>query len=180
LNRIPFVIDNVAVKLADVLNDLLAGQQQPQLDIATAYFSVRGFELVRATLPGVRHFRLLLGDNPQDAAAIGAQPNARAYLRNELNAEPLTAATQRLVEELIRFLRRDAVEVRLYLGHRPETEGRHAFLHAKSIPGCKDRLPAGFSSTSPPRTPTAGACISGAITMCCAARSLTTATRSCN
>jgi hypothetical protein len=62
LNRIPFVIDNVAVKLADVLNDLLAGQQQPQLDIATAYFSVRGFELVRATLPGVRHLRLLLGD----------------------------------------------------------------------------------------------------------------------
>ncbi|MBP8293327.1 MAG: hypothetical protein KAX65_11175, partial [Caldilineaceae bacterium] len=46
-------------------------------------------------------------------------------------AEPLTAATQRLVEELIRFLRRDAVEVRLYLGHPPETAGRHAFLHAK-------------------------------------------------
>ena len=109
----------------------MAGQQQPQLDIATAYFSVRGFELVRATLPGVRHFRLLLGDNPQDAAAIGAQPNSRAYLRNELNAEPLTAATQRLVEELIRFLRRDAVEVRLYLGHAPTAEGRHAFLHAK-------------------------------------------------
>ena len=78
MNRIPYVIDNLTFKLADVLNELLAGQQQPQLDIATAYFSVRGFELVRATLPGVRHCRLLLGDNPQDVAAVGAQPNSRA------------------------------------------------------------------------------------------------------
>ena len=131
MNRIPYVIDNIAVKLADVLNDLLAGQPQPQMDIATAYFSVRGFELVRTTLPGVRHFRLLLGDNPQDASAVGLQPNSRTYLRNELNAEPLTAATQRLVEELIRFLRRDAVEVRLYLGHEPAVPGRRTFLHAK-------------------------------------------------
>lgn len=110
----------------------MAGQQQPQLDIATAYFSVRGFELVRATLPGVRHFRLLLGDDPQDAGAIGLSRRTRGtYLRNELNAEPLTAATQRLVEELIRFLRREEVDVRLYLGFTPETPGRRTFLHAK-------------------------------------------------
>jgi hypothetical protein len=66
--RIPYVIDNVEHRLADVLNGLLAEQPGRELDIATAYFSVRGFEQVRETLPGVRHFRLLLGDQPADGA----------------------------------------------------------------------------------------------------------------
>ncbi len=131
MNRIPYVIDTITVKLVDVLNELLAGQPQPQFDIATAYFSVRGYEFLRGTLPGVRHLRLLIGDNSQDADAAGLQPNARAYLRNKLNVEPLMAAIQQLVEELIRFLRRDAVKVRRYLGHAPATPGRHTFLHAK-------------------------------------------------
>jgi phosphatidylserine/phosphatidylglycerophosphate/cardiolipin synthase-like enzyme len=114
-----------------VLNKLLVAEQQPQLDIATAYFSIRGYELVRATLPGVRRLRLLLGDNPQDGSAVGLRPDSRAYLRNELNAEPLTQATQALVEELIRFLRRRDVEVRLYLGHDLAAARRRTFLHAK-------------------------------------------------
>lgn len=71
MERIPYVIDNIAISLAEVLNQLLAAEAQPQVDIATAYFSIRGYELVRATLPGVRRLRLLLGDNPQDAAAVG-------------------------------------------------------------------------------------------------------------
>ncbi len=98
--RIPYVIDNVEHRLADVLNDLLAEQPGRELDIATADFSVRGFEQVRETLPGVRHFRLLLGDQPTDGVEVGLRPISAAYLRGELNAEPLNAATQRLVEEL--------------------------------------------------------------------------------
>jgi hypothetical protein len=108
-----------------------SAQQQPQVDIATAYFSVRGYELLRETLPSVRHFRLLIGDSPQDADAVGLRTDSRAYLRNELNAEPLAEATQRLVEEIIRFLRRDDVKVQLYLGHDAATSGRRNFLHAK-------------------------------------------------
>lgn len=131
MERIPYVIDNIAISLAEVLNQLLAAEAQPQVDIATAYFSIRGYELLRATLPGVRRLRLLLGDNPQDGGAVGLRPDARAYLRNELNAEPLTQATQALVEELIRFLRRRDVEVRLYLGHDPAAARRRIFLHAK-------------------------------------------------
>jgi hypothetical protein len=58
--RIPYVIDNIEYCLADVLNYLLQRQPGQQVDVATAYFSVRGFEQVRETLPGVRRFRLLL------------------------------------------------------------------------------------------------------------------------
>jgi superfamily II DNA or RNA helicase len=129
--RIPYVIDNIEIRLADVLNDLLQREQGQQVDIATAYFSIRGFELLRHTLRGVRHFRLLLGDKPLEGEDIGLRPDSAAYLRHELNAEPFTEATLRLVEELIRFLRRDDVAVRLYLGRDPHESGCSYFLHAK-------------------------------------------------
>lgn len=79
----------------------------------------------------MRRFRLLLGDQPQEGEDVGLRPDAAAYLRHELNAEPFTEATLRLVEELIRFLRREDVAVRLYLGHGPNQRGRRRFLHAK-------------------------------------------------
>ncbi|TVR24965.1 MAG: helicase [Anaerolineaceae bacterium] len=129
--RIPYVIDNLETRLADVLNDLLRRQSGQQVDVATAYFSIHGFEQVRSTLPDVRHFRLLLGDKPLAGEDIGLRPDSAAYLRHELNAEPFTESTLRLVEDLIRFLRRDDVLVRLYLGHEPDVGGRRAFLHAK-------------------------------------------------
>jgi SNF2 family DNA or RNA helicase len=129
--RVPFVIDNISHQLADVLNGLLEAQSQQAVDIATAYFSIRGYALLRDTLPTIGSFRLLLGDEPQAAQDVGLRPDAKAFLRRELNAEPLTEETQRLVEEIIRFLRREDVQVRLYLGHEPGQDGRRRFLHAK-------------------------------------------------
>jgi len=129
--HIPYVIDNIEYRLADVLNALLQRERGQQIDVATAYFSIRGFEQVRRTLPEVRRFRMLLGDQPQEGEDVGLRPDSAAYLRHELNAEPFTEATLRLVEELIRFLRREDVAVRLYLGHASKQRGRRRFLHAK-------------------------------------------------
>jgi hypothetical protein len=108
--RIPYVIDNIADLLADVLNDLLQREHGQKVDIATAYFSIPGFELIRHTLPDVRHFRLLLGDKPLEGEDIGLRPDSAAYLRHELNTEPFTAASLRLVEELIGFLSCDEAQ----------------------------------------------------------------------
>jgi hypothetical protein len=129
--RIPYVIDNIEYRLGDVLNYLLQREQGQQVDVATAYFSIRGFAQLRDTLPSVRRFRLLLGDKPLEGEDIGLRPDSAAYLRHELNAEPFTASTLRLVEDLIRFLRRNDVDVRLYLGHDPNERSRRYFLHAK-------------------------------------------------
>ncbi|MBP7962131.1 MAG: hypothetical protein KBG20_17475 [Caldilineaceae bacterium] len=129
--KIPYVIDNIHTRLADVLNYLLEERPYQQLDIATAYFSIRGYQQLRFTLPQVGGMRLLLGDSPTDGEQVGLRPNSAAYLRGELNAEPLTEETQQLVEELVRFLRRPEVQVRLYLGHPPQESGRRRFLHAK-------------------------------------------------
>jgi len=62
--RIPYVIDNQTHKMADVLNTLLKGHEGKCLDIATAYFNVRGFRLLQDGLTKLGGFRLLIGDEP--------------------------------------------------------------------------------------------------------------------
>jgi hypothetical protein len=57
--KIPYVIDNEAHRLADVLRDILAGHAGRSFDVATAYFNVQGFRLLRDGLLGLGSFRLL-------------------------------------------------------------------------------------------------------------------------
>ncbi len=98
---------------------------------ASRSISPRRISELRTTLPSVHHLRLLLGDKPLEGEDIGLRPDSAAFLRHELNAEPFNAATLQLVEELVRFLRRDDVEARLYVGHTHDEKGRRSFLHAK-------------------------------------------------
>ena len=120
---IPYVIDNQNHPLADVLCEVLGGHSGKSLDIATAYFNVRGFTLLQQGLQGLGSFRLLLGDEPQDGESVGLRPRAASRLIQDLNAAPFDEATLRAVEDLIAFLRRDMVGVRAY---------QQGFLHAKS------------------------------------------------
>ena len=101
----------------------MAGHDGKSLDIATAYFNVRGFTLLQEGLQGLGSFRLLLGDEPKDGESVGLRPQAALRLIHELNDAPFDEATLRAVEDLIAFLRRDLVEVRAY---------QHGFLHAKT------------------------------------------------
>ncbi len=120
---IPYVIDNQNHQMADVLDEILAGHGDKSLDIATAYFNVGGFNLLRQGLQRLGSFRLLLGDEPREGAELGLRPLAASRLAQELNAAPFDEATLRVVEDLIAFLRRDMVGVRAY---------QQGFLHAKS------------------------------------------------
>jgi len=124
---VPFVIDNGQHRLADVLNALLAESAGRPVDVATAYFSVSGYRLVKDRLHQVGAFRLLLGAEPQSGPEIGLRPDERkallAKLRGDLEASPFNVETVKLVEDLIAFLRADKVEVRLY---------EQGFLHAKA------------------------------------------------
>ncbi len=69
--NIPFVIDNQQHTMAEVLNDLLAHHKGHALDIATAYFTVGGWQLLRDGLNSLGNFRLLLGDEPEAGADLG-------------------------------------------------------------------------------------------------------------
>jgi superfamily II DNA or RNA helicase len=123
--QVPYVIDNQNHLLADILNALLPAHQDRSLDVATAYFTVRGFGLVREGLKQLGGFRLLLGAEPGSGEQLGLKPDERTIkglIRKDLEALPFGEETLCLVEELVAFLRRETVAVRLY---------NKGFLHAK-------------------------------------------------
>jgi superfamily II DNA or RNA helicase len=124
---IPSTIDNQEHRMADVLRACLEHCPGGPLDVATAYFSISGYRLIQESLHGVGAFRLLIGSDPQTGADVGLRPDQRremtARLQGDLEAEPFTEETLRLVEDLIAFLRTDKVEVRLF---------DKGFLHAKA------------------------------------------------
>ncbi|MGI8551456.1 MAG: helicase-related protein [Dehalococcoidia bacterium] len=123
--RIPFVIDNQHHTMADVLNGILAGHRGRSLDVATAYFNVGGWALLQEGLCDLGNFRLLLGNEPAVGTDLGLHPTGntqRSSLIRDLAAAPYDERTLRLVEDLIAFLRRDDVRVRLFV---------RGFLHAK-------------------------------------------------
>ena len=121
--RIPYIIDIMETHLADVLNLLLQHQSGQQMDVATAYFSIRGFEQVCTALPDPQGFRLLLGDTPLEGEDVGLRPDSVAYLHHELNAEPFTEAT--LVWSKTSFVSGAAMMLlsELYLDHNPNESG---------------------------------------------------------
>jgi hypothetical protein len=123
--KLPFVIDNRDHKLATILNDLLRTFQHRSMDVATAYFTVSGFALLKDGLNGLGSFRLLMGAEPTAGGDLGIRPDPRAIarqIRGDLESTPLSEKAMRLVEDLIAYLRRESVEVRLV---------EKGFLHAK-------------------------------------------------
>jgi superfamily II DNA or RNA helicase len=123
---IPFVIDNQTARMADVLNDLLSQTVGKPFDVATAYFAISGYRLVKDNLHAVGNFRLLLGAEPHTGTDLGLRSNVdvlKARLTGDLEAAPFNEETMRLVESLIAFLRSNKVAVRLY---------EKGFLHAKA------------------------------------------------
>lgn len=68
---LPFVIDSQQHRLAHTLSEQLAQSVGKPLDIATAYFAISGYRLVKEGLHQVRVFRLLLGAEPHSRAKCG-------------------------------------------------------------------------------------------------------------
>jgi superfamily II DNA or RNA helicase len=123
--RIPYVIDNQEHRLADILNGILAAHEGRSLDTASAYFTVGGFGLLQNGLQRLGNFRLILGAEPTTGQQLGLLPDAgiiRGLIGSDLQSLPFDEKTLRLVEDLIAYLQRESVQVRLYV---------HGFLHAK-------------------------------------------------
>ncbi len=47
MRRLPYVIDNGQHKLADVVNQALKDHRDLAMDIATAFFNIRGYGMLR-------------------------------------------------------------------------------------------------------------------------------------
>jgi hypothetical protein len=123
--RLPYVIDNQSHRLGDVLLALLREHHGKSLDIASAYFTIGGFGLIQEGLVNLGDLRLILGAEPTTGEQIGLRPEpgvVKGLIRRDLESLPFDEKTLRLVEDLIGYLRRDSVMVRLH---------DKSFLHAK-------------------------------------------------
>jgi phospholipase D-like protein len=134
---LPFSIDNQTITAADVLNALLARCRGCPVDIASAYFTISGWRLLRDGLHHVGAMRLLLGSEPAatrlSSSKCGADVGLRAdmSLAAELSGMAFSEETLRLVEDLVAFLRAEKVQVRLF---------QDGFLHAKAYLLHQDRV----------------------------------------
>lgn len=123
--HIPYVIDNQNHRLADILTGILQEHVGRSLDAASAYFTVGGFGLLQRGLERLGNFRLILGAEPTTGEQLGLRPAPGAIkglIEGDLESLPFDEKTLRLVEDLIAYLQRDSVQVRLY---------DDGFLHAK-------------------------------------------------
>jgi hypothetical protein len=74
---LPFTIDNQTTCAADALRELLDHGRGCPVDIASAYFSISGWELLSEGLRGVGALRLLLGSEPGSGGYFGLTDSAR-------------------------------------------------------------------------------------------------------
>ncbi len=117
------IIDNSDVKLSDFLNSILKEIPETQLDIATAFFNIQAYALVKDNIQGVKRFRLLLGKSPEIRNDITLGDVLLKLLKEEVEGFDLSRDKDNLIKDFIGFLNKENVEVRLY---------DKEFLHGKA------------------------------------------------
>lgn len=109
------IIDNSEDnKLATFLNEVLKSSSNGNLDIASAFFNVQAYAMLKDNLNGVKRFRLLLGKSPEISSNKTLGDELLKLVREEIEGLDLTKEEETTVKTLIEFLKRDNVEIRLY------------------------------------------------------------------
>jgi len=117
------IIDNSeGNKLVDFLNSTLKDNPSTNLDIATAFFDIKAFAMVKDSLNGITRFRLLLGKAPEIQNERTLGDILLEEIKNEVEQFDLTKEADSTVRLFIAFLKRENVEVRLF----------KEFLHGKA------------------------------------------------
>jgi len=119
------IIDNNKLKLFEEINNIL--EEQSSLNIASAYFNIKGFQIVKDSLSKIEKFKLLIGASPQmdELKPDMFQPEIiyKERFRKDLENESFEKDTKEAVVKLIDLLRNPNWEVRLY---------DKGFLHGKA------------------------------------------------
>src|SRR4030065_845408 len=117
------IIDNSDVKLSAFLNDVLKEIPNTHFDIATAFFKIQAYALIKENIQGVKGFRLLLGRAPEIRSETNSVGVLLKMIREEVEGFDLSKEKDSLVKEAIEFLNKGNVQVRLY---------DKEFLHGKA------------------------------------------------
>jgi phosphatidylserine/phosphatidylglycerophosphate/cardiolipin synthase-like enzyme len=117
------IIDNSNITLAQYLNEVLKECPNAQLDIATAFFQIQAYSMLKDNLQGVKKFRLLLGKSPEIQSDKTLGEELVNIVKQEVEAFELSKEKEDDVQTLIDFLKKENVEVRLH---------DKGFLHGKA------------------------------------------------
>ena len=118
------IIDNSENnKLVDFLNQALEEYPSGNFDIATAFFNIRAYEMIKDNLEGLTRFRLLLGKAPEIKSDRTLGDELTEIIRHEIEGFELSRDKETTVRSLIGFLGKDNVEIRIY---------DKEFLHGKA------------------------------------------------
>jgi len=141
--KIPYVIDNRKARMADVLAALLEESKCCSMDTATAFFNVGGYDVIRDGLKGLGSFRLLIGREIKESEKIGLVPDTDKIARElitDVESLPFDEATLKLVEDLIEFLGRDSVAVRVSKDDFQHSKCYLFYSDKPVAPGTFDRM----------------------------------------
>jgi len=117
------IIDNSnGNTLISFLRDMLDSIPETNIDIATAFFNIQAYALLKENLHSVTAFRLLLGSQPMFESNRILGNELLQQIKSEVEHFDLTKESHELVSDFISFLKRDNVQVRLF----------KKFLHGKA------------------------------------------------
>jgi superfamily II DNA or RNA helicase len=117
------IIDNSeGNKLVSFLNNILKEKPKTKFDIATAFFNIQAFAMIKDNLNNVERFRLLLGKAPEIQSEKTLGDVLLQEIRKEVEGFDLTKETNETVKLFIEFLKKESVEIRLF----------DEFLHGKA------------------------------------------------
>ena len=118
------IIDNSPKnKLLDFIKNSLQENKNPNFDIATAFFDIQAFGLIKDELKGVKRFRLLLGKVPEMRTKSTLGEVLKNDLIEEIKEMGLSKQNDNVAYTFINFLKSDQVEIRLF---------EDDFLHGKT------------------------------------------------
>lgn len=117
------VIDNSKITLANFLSEVMKSFKDSNLDIATAFFNIKAYELIKEEIKGLKYFRLLLGKSPELNEKITLGERLLNDIKEEVEGFNLERSQNELVRDLINFLKKKNVEIRIYTKD---------FLHGKA------------------------------------------------
>lgn len=117
------IIDNSeGNKLVSFLNIALKENPKTKFDVATAFFNIEAFAMIKDNLDGIEKFRLLLGKTPEIQNDRTLGDVLIQEIKKEVESFDLTKEADQTVKLFIEFLKRGNVEVKLF----------EKFLHGKA------------------------------------------------
>lgn len=111
MKTIPDIIDNTEHKLSDVLNYLI--NENSSVYIATGYFNIAGFNLVKDKLKIAKEVKILIGRALSPEHVIKPD-EIESKLKEEIEDELDDEKNVNLLNDFIEFLNRENVEIKIF------------------------------------------------------------------